>query len=313
MPAGRGSPEPAWAHRLAVSLSVATLMLILLGGLVTNTGAALAVPDWPTTFGYNMFLYPPSKMVGGIFYEHSHRLLGAVVGLLTAGLAVALFLSERRRWLRGLGLTALGAVCLQGLLGGLRVVLLQDVLAIFHGCLAQAFFALTVALAVCTSRAWTAAPAPVPSADAVLLRRLALATTGVVYLQIVFGALLTHFGTRLDGHLAAALALTLLIPALAVGMVRGRSARSGQGGPALTLLGLLILQIMLGLGAYVSRFTSVPLPLAPYTVLAFPVAHRLTAGLLLATSLVATLRAYRYLAPPTRLAIREFRSREAVA
>jgi len=91
------------AHRLALALCAATFVLILIGGLVTNTGAALAVPDWPTTFGYNMFLFPWSKMVGGILYEHSHRLLGAAVGILTVALGVTLWLSERRRWLRGSG------------------------------------------------------------------------------------------------------------------------------------------------------------------------------------------------------------------
>ena len=78
--------SPAWVHRLAGGRCTATFLLIVVGGLVTNTGAALAVPDWPTTFGYNMFLFPWSEMVGGIFYEHSHRLLGAGVGLLTSGI-----------------------------------------------------------------------------------------------------------------------------------------------------------------------------------------------------------------------------------
>ncbi|MGH7264342.1 MAG: COX15/CtaA family protein, partial [Candidatus Rokuibacteriota bacterium] len=146
-------------HRLASLTALATLVLIVAGGLVTNTGAALAVPDWPTTFGHNMFLFPWAGMVGGVFYEHSHRLLGAVVGLLTLGLAAALWLTEARRWVRLAGAAAVGVVCVQGLLGGLRVVLLEDALAIVHGCLAQAFFALVVALAAFTSPRWTAAPA----------------------------------------------------------------------------------------------------------------------------------------------------------
>jgi hypothetical protein len=119
------------ARRLAFVTGVATLLLILAGGLVTNTGAALAVPDWPTTFGYTMFTYPWSAMVGGIFYEHSHRLLGSLVGLLTLALAAALWPAGGR--LRALGLVAVAVVVLQGILGGLRVVLVEFRLAVLHG------------------------------------------------------------------------------------------------------------------------------------------------------------------------------------
>jgi heme A synthase len=143
-----------WPHRLAVVLGCATFPLLFIGGLVTSKGAGLAVPDWPTTFGYNMFLYPWSEMVGNILYEHSHRLVASCVGLLTIALAVALWFGERRTWLRWLGVTALLVVIAQGILGGLRVVLRQDTLAVLHACLAQAFFALTVGLALFTSREW---------------------------------------------------------------------------------------------------------------------------------------------------------------
>src|SRR5215467_6941215 len=93
-----------WPHRLAVVLVCATFPLLFVGGLVTSTGAGLAVPDWPTTFGYNMFLYPWSRMVGGIFYEHCHRLIGSVVGFLTILLAATLWYKESRQWLRWLGI-----------------------------------------------------------------------------------------------------------------------------------------------------------------------------------------------------------------
>ncbi|HVN86635.1 MAG TPA: COX15/CtaA family protein, partial [Candidatus Binatia bacterium] len=137
-----------WAHRLAVLTAAATVLLIFIGGLVTNTGSALAVPDWPTTFGYNMFLYPWSKMVGGIFYEHVHRLIASLVGSLTLTLAVLLWAFEPRHWLRGLGVAALIAVAVQGILGGLRVVLAQETLAIVHGAFAHAFFGLVAAIAL---------------------------------------------------------------------------------------------------------------------------------------------------------------------
>src|SRR3989337_4578620 len=137
-------------HHVALVNAVTTLLLLFIGGLVTSKGAGLAVPDWPTTFGYNMFLYPWSKMVGNIFYEHSHRLVASAVGVLTIVLALSLWLQERRKWLRWLGALALALVVLQGGLGGLRVTLLEQSLAIVHASLAQAFFALVVTLALFT-------------------------------------------------------------------------------------------------------------------------------------------------------------------
>ena len=109
---------PVWLHRVALLTALVTFPLLFVGGLVTSTGSALAVPDWPTTFGHNMFLFPWSAMVGGILYEHSHRLLGAVVGLLTIILSLALWLKEPQPWLRWLGVMALAGVILQGVLGG---------------------------------------------------------------------------------------------------------------------------------------------------------------------------------------------------
>ena len=128
----RRSSDSRWPHRLAVILVCATFPLLFIGGLVTSMGAGLAVPDWPTTFGYHMFLYPWSKMVGGIFYEHSHRLVASFVGLLTIALAATFWLREKRAWLRWLGLATLALVIAQGVMGGLRVIWLQNTLAIVH-------------------------------------------------------------------------------------------------------------------------------------------------------------------------------------
>jgi cytochrome c oxidase assembly protein subunit 15 len=256
----------------------ATFVLILAGGLVTNTGSALAVPDWPTTFGHNMFLYPWSQMVGGVFYEHSHRLLGFLVGMLTVTVAVALWWTERRGWVRAVGGIAVGLVVVQGVLGGLRVVLLEGAIAIVHGCVAHAFFAVVVVLAVVTSRQWDEIPA-MPGAGP--LRALAAGAVGLLYLQIVLGALLTHAG-RLSLHLAGAAAVFVFVP-----MVTARARATGQHlvtGPAGLLAVLLTVQLALGAGAYLTGFSSVAIPGGRVLALALPVLHRLGAALILGTA-----------------------------
>lgn len=148
------SQDNIWLHRFALLTAVATFCLIWVGGLTTSHGAGMAVPDWPTTYGYNMFFFPYSRWVGGIFYEHSHRLVASMVGLLTVVLAVWLWVKEERAWLRRLGLVAVALVVLQGTLGGLRVTQMKDVIGVFHATLAQTFFVLACALALFTSRWW---------------------------------------------------------------------------------------------------------------------------------------------------------------
>jgi heme a synthase len=267
------------AHRLALVTVAATFVLILFGGLVTNTGAALAVPDWPSTFGHNMFLFPWSGMIGGVFYEHSHRLLGAAVGLLTLALAAALW--PRGGRLRALGLVAVAAVIAQGVLGGLRVVLLHDRLAIVHGCLAQAFWALLIALAVLT---WPGADAAVSNT---VRRALAAAAVLVVYVQIVFGALLTHEGW-IWLHLAGAVGVFAVVPVLTARARRLDDALTVRASRALLIL--LGLQLALGAGSFVARFSAVWIPGEQLTMLALPVAHRLAGSLILAATVVVAVR-----------------------
>src|SRR5450432_473869 len=143
-----------WLHRFAFFTAIATLFLICSGGMVTSKGVGLAVPDWPTTFGYNMFFFPVSQWVGGVFFEHTHRLIASVIGFLTIILAVWLWCSTAERWIKTLGWVSLGAVVLQGVLGGLRVTLLKDQIGIFHACLAQAFLGMVVIIALATSPFW---------------------------------------------------------------------------------------------------------------------------------------------------------------
>ena len=178
--------------RFAWFTTGATLLLICSGGMVTSKGVGLAVPDWPTSFGYNMFFFPVSKWVGGILFEHTHRLLGSTIGFLTIILAVWLWRSKAERWVKRLGWVSLGAVILQGILGGLRVTLLKDEIGIFHACLAQAFLAMLVIIALATSPLWRKlfpSEAWIPDRS---LAIFAIVICGLLYLQLGLGATMRH-------------------------------------------------------------------------------------------------------------------------
>jgi cytochrome c oxidase assembly protein subunit 15 len=210
-----------WLNRFAWLTCVATLLLICSGGMVTSKNVGLAVPDWPTTFGYNIFLFPVSKWVGGILFEHTHRLMGSLVGFLTIILAVWLWLSEPWKWVRNLGVIALGGVILQGVLGGLRVTMMKDEIGIFHACVAQAFLGLLVFIALVTTSFWRSLangsgaleggapatprrdvavqspgsqelPPPLTLSRFATLKMLALAITIAVYVQLMLGATMRH-------------------------------------------------------------------------------------------------------------------------
>ncbi len=170
----------------------ATLLLICSGGMVTSEGVGMSVPDWPTTFGYNMFFFPFSQWVGGIFFEHTHRLIASVVGFLTLILAIWLACSSVPRWLKQMGWASLGMVVLQGVLGGLRVTLMKDQIGIFHACVAQAFFALLVLIALALSPTWQRIGPVVVRQNGPAIVRFALFITIVVYLQLGLGATMRH-------------------------------------------------------------------------------------------------------------------------
>ncbi|MEM1058978.1 MAG: COX15/CtaA family protein [Verrucomicrobiota bacterium] len=184
-----------WVHGLGIFTTGATLGLLCIGGLVTSHGAGMAVPDWPNTFGYNMFLFPVSGWVSGIFYEHTHRLWASGVGLLTMLLAVGIAWSDSRRWMRWLGLGAVALVIFQGVLGGLRVTEAANWIGIFHGCLAQAFLCLVAFLTLATSRWWletsreaTAEGARIPAGWV----KLAVIAVALIYGQLILGASMRH-------------------------------------------------------------------------------------------------------------------------
>jgi cytochrome c oxidase assembly protein subunit 15 len=198
MKANAVSKTNPWLYWFAVLTALATLALIGIGGLVTSHEAGMSVPDWPTTYGYNMFLFPISKWLGGIFYEHSHRLLASGVGLMTTVLAVWLWLKDSRSWMHWLGVTAFLLVVAQGVLGGLRVTLHMDSLGIYHATIAQLFFVLTCALALFTSRWWIVQASRLPdrtnaqNAGTAALRWLVLAATLLILVQLIIAAAMRH-------------------------------------------------------------------------------------------------------------------------
>jgi cytochrome c oxidase assembly protein subunit 15 len=181
-------------HTIAMLTAGATFPLIFMGGLVTSKGAGMSVPDWPNSYGYNMFLFPPSLWIGDIFYEHTHRLMGTVVGFLSIAMVVAACLTRGARRERWIALAVLVTVCIQGVLGGQRVVLVNLTLAIVHGCTAQAFFCLTAFAALATTFWWKRArPVPVQDGRGRGLVWLGLVATTAIFGQLIVGALMRHY------------------------------------------------------------------------------------------------------------------------
>ena len=189
------SQDTPWLHRFAVVTALATLVLIGFGGLVTSKGVGMAVPDWPNTFGYNMFLVPFDEWLGkfGIFEEHSHRLVASFVGLLTVVLAAWLWVKDSRKWVRLLGFGALVMVVAQGVIGGLRVTEINQNLGLIHGAVAQLFLILICGIAMVTSSWWRRVS--VSEADGVsfnALKGTLVAVICLVFVQLLLGATMRH-------------------------------------------------------------------------------------------------------------------------
>jgi cytochrome c oxidase assembly protein subunit 15 len=253
-------------HRFAVLVAVCTLILVFVGGLVTSTDSGLAVPDWPLSYGQ---VFPP--MPGGVFYEHSHRLVAASVGFLTVILAMWLWRKEPRRWVRGLGGLALLTVVCQGVLGGITVLyLLPTAVSVSHAGLAQIFLCLGVSIAVFTSRSWQDEAARIDEEAGVSLRALTVAATAAIYIQTILGALMRHTGSGLAipdwplsfgrlipphftpqilvnfTHRTWALVVAGLAGAVVLRVFRRHRAEKLLNRPAGVLLSALITQIFLG-------------------------------------------------------------------
>ena len=179
-----------WLRRYAKFVVAAVVFLIFMGALVKSHEAGLAVPDWPTSYGDNMFLFPPSQWVGGVWYEHVHRLVASGIGMLTLILALWLGFAEKRRSVRWLGYGALGLVIVQGILGGVTVLYgLPAAVSVSHGVIAQTFLCLTILIAYTQSREFTR-PRETPLRSTLFL--LGGGTTLLVYIQLIIGAIMRH-------------------------------------------------------------------------------------------------------------------------
>jgi cytochrome c oxidase assembly protein subunit 15 len=309
------SPRP---HRWAVALACATFPLLWVGGLVTTTDAGMAVPDWPTTYGYNLFLYPWTTWFAApwdLFVEHGHRLLGAFVGIITIALVAVVWRSDDRRWMRWLAVAALLLVIFQGILGGMRVRLDERTLAMLHGCTGPLFFAVAVAMVVFTSRRWRNGELVKNTASAPI-RLLATITCVLVYLQLLLGAVVRHvpvvtepntFAMAVRFHLFLAAVLTLHIIAL-IWLVKRRAKLVKPLAGLATTLGLLItLQLLLGMATWVAKFAvpawasgwiahaNVTIADGGWLQTHIITAHVAVGSLLLATSLALALYAQRLL------------------
>ncbi len=178
-------------HVFAILTGLVTFVLLTSGGLVTSKGVGMAVPDWPSTFGYNMFRFPISGWVGGVFYEHTHRLLGSLVGLMTLILAGWIFAVDPRRWVRTLSVFAVVGVILQGVLGGLRVTLIKNEIGIFHGMLGQSFLLTIAVIAVVTSSRFILA-ADSQRFHTGALKGLAVGLVATIFVQLGIAATMRH-------------------------------------------------------------------------------------------------------------------------
>jgi len=286
-------------HRFALFTACCTFLLLIAGALVTSNDAGLSVPDWPLSYGS---LAPP--MVGGIFYEHGHRVIAALVGLLSVVLAAWLWRVESRRWVRWLGVVAVAAVVAQGILGGITVLFfLPPAVSSAHAALAQLFFTTIVSIALFTSAWWQQERPTVGDFNRPGIHSLAIVTAAAVLVQLLLGAAFRHKGFGIIPHLVGAVVVTTLIFVLA-GALRRRFSRvpllrvSARG-----LHALIGIQLLLGAAAWWSRIYGAQFPQPIPVVVTLTVVHTVTGALLLAAVVLITEITYRLVRPGGAVAL----------
>jgi len=314
----KSSAYNAFHHRFTVVVACLAFLLVIAGGLVTSNNAGLAVPDWPTSFG-NWF---KAHMVGGVKYEHTHRLIAECVGLLTIVVAVWTWLVDQRRWMRWLTIGAVAGVLFQGILGGLTVLeLTPPVISTAHAAVGQTMFCVLAAIAVFTSRSWLFEPEEkISKKEARPLLRHSWMLIGFLYLQLILGAAFRHVWTKwgptaakrwpaqkiihafLYPHILNALFVAGLVLYVSLRVITKHSRIPHLRRPAVALLVLLILQLLLGVAAYVTRVILGVDELQPTAnLVATTVAHVGTGALMLAATVILTIQAYRYSREPAQV------------
>ena len=293
-PSAESTPYHRAHHRFTVLAAGCVFLLIIAGALVTSNEAGLSVPDWPTSFG-SLYRIPP--LVGGVKFEHGHRMLAELIGLLTIGVAVWTQKVDQRRWMRVLGWCALGTVVAQGILGGMTVLFyLPPAISTAHATLAQTFFCIMVSLAFFTSKSWVQAPTPAVRPDRrPRLTTLAVLTVSAVWLQLIMGAAFRHSGIRLLPHLIGAVVVFCMVNWLAITTLRRHREVPQLATPAMSLLVLLGVQISLGVASYITRVIlspGAPAPLA--SMIVATVAHVACGALVLVTAVILAIQIHRH-------------------
>jgi heme a synthase len=301
------SPNAA-LHRFAIFTACCTLLLLVAGALVTSNDAGLAVPDWPLSYGS---LTPP--MVGGILYEHSHRMVASFVGLLSIMLAIWLWRVESRRWIRRLGWTALGLVIAQGVLGGITVLFyLPPWVSSAHATLAQLFFVTVLSLAFFTGEWWRSDPEQMDDFGSPRLTSLTLWTSIAILVQLVLGAAFRHNAFGIRPHLAGAAVVTFLIvwTGRTVPKRFGKVSELRKWG--IWLQSLLGIQLLLGGSAYWATLTAprTPQPVPLFVIVT--VAHVLVGALTLTASVLLMLTAHRLIRPAGAVGVDSHSQRAAI-
>ncbi|HUO59200.1 MAG TPA: COX15/CtaA family protein [Candidatus Acidoferrales bacterium] len=290
-------------HRFAMLVACCVFGLIIAGALVTSNDAGLSVPDWPTSFG-SMYKIPP--LVNGVQFEHIHRMIAQFIGLLTIILAIWTQRVDRRPWMRALGWAALGTVIAQGLLGGLTVLFkLPPAISTAHATLAQTFFCIIVSMALFTSQSWVEEiPVRVADEGRVPLTTISILTIIAIWLQLILGAAFRHSGMKLLPHLIGAVVVVTIVHVDAIGAIKRFREVPQVKKPATALLMLIGIQVVFGIGAYITRVILSPgAPKPLESMVATTVAHVAGGALVLATAVALAIQIHRHTLPTGETAV----------
>jgi heme a synthase len=300
-------------HRFAVVLSTCIFLLIIAGALVTSEDAGLSVPDWPTSFG-SIYKIPP--MVGGVKFEHTHRMIAEGVGLLTILFCVAAFRIDKRRWFRYLSLAAIGTVIAQGILGGLTVLFfLPWYISSAHAALGQTFFSIAVLMALYTGSRWMeSAPEKLADDGSPSTRTLTTLSLCAVYLQLFFGAAFRHSGMSILPHLVNAVLVSGILAWTSIRVLSRYGTVASLRRPATWILSLLLVQLGFGFAAYLTRVVwgknaAQPLP----SMVSTTVVHVAIGALLLASCFVLEEQVRRHLIRQPAEAAEQAPARKAIS